>query len=227
MAAACPGPLASCAIATAALCAMPVLRAEAPIAVLEQRALMIANMAQSKPTHGLALTLAYFPADWQAEAIAAAAREAAGLLGQCGVAIVRARLVSLRAPDRYRDFHTPESRVLAGTLRLPTPAVYFVAGTRQDPAFDAEAIGRANSGTRPELTDTVWVARGARDPGLVLAHELAHVLMDSGEHSAQPGNLMREDTAPGNDRLDPAQCERLRAVGTRNGLLSPVAPGSR
>ena len=56
----------------------------------------------------------------------------------------------------------------------------------------------------------------------MLAHELVHVLMDSGDHSDEAGNLMREDTAPGNPRLDEAQCSRLRATATANGLLQPV-----
>jgi len=122
---------------------------------------------------------------------------------------------------RFRYFHTPTSRELASKLRPGTPAVYFADGTRQDPAFDAEAIGRGNSRTRPELRDTVWVMRGARDLGVVLAHELAHVLMDSGEHSEEPGNLMREESAPGNTKLSESQCARLRTIGKANGLLLP------
>ena len=54
-----------------------------------------------------------------------------------------------------------------------------------------------------------------------MTHELVHVLMDSGEHSEEPDNLMRDETAPGNSRLSMAQCKRLREVGTANGLLSP------
>ena len=128
----------------------------------------------------------------------------------------------LEAPARYRVFDTPTSRELARELALSKPTIYFVAGTRQQPAFDAEAIGRGNSATRPELKDTVWVARGARDLDIVLAHELAHVLMDSGAHSGEPANLMREDTAPDNTRLNQAQCTRLRETATANGLLQPV-----
>jgi hypothetical protein len=100
--------------------------------------------------------------------------------------------------------------------------VFFVDATRQQPAFDAEAIGRGNSRTRPELADTVWIVRDARDPGVALAHELAHVLMDSGEHSDEPGNLMREETAPASTRLTDAQCARLRETGRANGLLRPA-----
>jgi hypothetical protein len=54
----------------------------------------------------------------------------------------------------------------------------------------------------------------------VLAHELAHVLMDSGAHSEEPGNLMRDETMPGNTRLSSAQCAKLRETGTASGLLT-------
>lgn len=179
------------------------------------------------PSHHLQLTLAYFGDSWTPTAIEVALGEGARILGQCGVAIAKVELALIAAPARYRDFHTPESRELARALGLPKPTVYFVGGTRQRPAFEAEAIGRGNSGTRPELRDTVWITRGARDLEIVLAHELAHVLMDSGAHSDEPDNLMREDTAPRNRRLSAAQCARLRETATANGLLSPVAPGSR
>ena len=58
-----------------------------------------------------------------------------------------------------------------------------------------------------------------RDPGIALAHELAHVLMDSGEHSDAERNLMREETSPRNRSLSAAQCTRLRDTGRANGLL--------
>ncbi|MEK7862136.1 MAG: hypothetical protein AAB295_02605 [Chloroflexota bacterium] len=203
------------------LAAVPALaRDSGSIAVLERRELAIERVAGS-PSHHLRLTLAYFEdGGWAPEAIHAAVRESAQILGQCGVALARVELVSIDAPVRFRDFHTPVSRELARTLPLARPAVYFVAGTRQRPAFDAEAIGRGNSRTRPELRDTVWVTRGTRDLGIVLAHELAHVLMDSGDHTEVPGNLMHEDTAPENTRLSEAQCARLREKGSANGLLT-------
>jgi hypothetical protein len=202
------------------------VRADAPIAVLERRALPIPR-EETATTHGMTVVLAFFGDLWRADTIASALHESARIFGQCGVAITSAELVRLDAPPRFRDFDTPASRELARALQLPKPTVYFVAGTRQHPAFEAEAIGRANSGTRPELADTVWVTRGARDLGIVLAHELAHVLMDSGEHSDEPANLMREDTTPRNTRLDAAQCARLRETATANGLLKPLAPGFR
>jgi len=191
------------------------------IAVLERRNVQL-DAGQGSPSHALRLTLVYLDGTgWTPDAIAEAARESARILGQCGLNLKTAELVRVAAPRRFHDFQTPASRELAATLRLERPTVYFVAGTGQRPAFDAEAIGRGNSRSRPELRDTVWVTRGTRDLGIAVTHELAHVLTDSGEHSNEPNNLMRDETAPGNTRLSPAQCARLRQTGTANGLLSP------
>jgi hypothetical protein len=155
---------------------------------------------------------------WTRERPIAALREAAAILAQCGVAIGGAQIETLAAPA-FLDFSTPAARELARAHPVAKPAVYLVRGTKSRPAFDAEAIGRGNSRTRPEIADTVWMTAGTRDPGIALAHELAHVLMDSGGHSEEEGNLMREETSPRNTTLDAAQCERLRETGRRNGLL--------
>lgn len=159
---------------------------------------------------------------WAAATIIAAIAQSAQILGQCGISLAQAELVRISAPDRYSYLQTQVSRELARALPLPKPAIYFVVGTRQRPAFDAEAIGRANSRTRPELTNTVWVTYGIRDLPIAIAHELAHVLMDSGEHSDDPQNLMRADTAPDKTQLTDAQCARLRGTGIANGLLQPL-----
>lgn len=176
--------------------------------------------APRNATHQLTLTLVYFTGGkWSRDAVVGVAGSAAEILQQCGVRLRQVEVVRVDAPQRYHYLDTPVSRELARTLALPKPAVYFVADTRQQPAFDAEAIGRGNSHTRPELADSVWVTRATRDVGIALAHELSHVLMDSGEHVDLPGNLMRDDTAPENTRLTGAQCGQMRAVATKNGLL--------
>lgn len=174
-------------------------------------------------THGLRLTLIIFrDTAWEPETILAAAKSMAPLFGQCGVRIAAAELRLLDAPPRFRYYQTPVSRELARLAPMPRPAIYFVADTLNRPAFDAEAIGRANSGNRPELADTVWVAAGTRDLHIALAHELAHVLMDSGAHSDEPGNLMQSETTPGNTRLTAVQCAQMRSTAERNGLLAPL-----
>lgn len=175
------------------------------------------------PTHALRLSLAFFPdAGWSADAAIDAARTAAMILGQCGIIISAVELNRLAGAERYRYYDTPVARELARLVPLSRPTVYFVADTLQRPAFDAEAIGRGNSRTRPELADTVWITRATRDLGIALAHELAHVLMDRGDHVEEPGNLMRGDTSPENTRLSAAQCTQLRDTATGNGLLQII-----
>ena len=204
------------------LAALPVLAQDLEaISILERREVALASVPGS-PAHELRLTLAYLEGTgWTPGAIVNAANGSARILGQCGLELKAVELVRVAAPSRFHDFLTPASRELAAALQLGKPTVYFIAGTRQRPAFDAEAVGRGNSRTRPELRDTVWITRGTRDLGIAMTHELVHVLMDSGEHSDEPDNLMRDETAPGNSRLSLAQCARLREVGTANGLLSP------
>lgn len=205
-----------------ALLAGSLAAAAQEITVLERQSLALPGGSLPGPT--LTLTLAYLEGSgWSAPPIEAAVRETGKILAQCGVVLARVELLRIGAPARFRDFHVPVARELARTLPLPRPAVYFVADTRQRPAFDAEAIGWSNSRTRPELADTVWITRATRDLGIALAHELAHVLMDSGEHSIDPGNLMNAETAPQNMRLSPDQCARLNHNATANGLLRPPA----
>jgi hypothetical protein len=156
---------------------------------------------------------------WTGGRIEGVLREAGAILARCGVTVERGSPVALNVPPELMDFSTPAARELARTHPVARPAVYFVRDTKSRPAFDAEAIGRGNSRTRPEIADTVWMTVAARDPGIVLAHELAHVLMDSGDHSDEEGNLMRDETSSRNKSLSPGQCARLRDTGKANGLL--------
>ena len=173
-------------------------------------------------SHDLALQLVAFSGTrWSIEAIIAAMDDVAPLLAPCGVALNRVELQVLRAPRALRDYYTPVSRKLVRAVEVTKPAIFFVEDTRNRPAFDAEAIGRSNAATRPELSDTIWIAYGSRDLAHVIAHELVHVLSDSGAHSEEPGNLMQEETSTSNRRLDEAQCAKLRATGEANGLLTP------
>ncbi|MGH8683104.1 MAG: hypothetical protein ACREVP_16525 [Burkholderiales bacterium] len=175
-------------------------------------------------SHRLQLEVFTFrDATWRPEVILHAVRAIGPILAQCGVWLERAELKRLDGGDpRLRYLAAPVSRDLVRRLQPAKPAVFFVRDTRHQPAFDAEAFGRGNTATRPELAGTVWVTAPVRDLPVALAHELAHVLMDSGEHSLEPGNLMREATAPDATRLAPEQCRRIAANGTENGWLQRV-----
>ena len=169
------------------------------------------------------LAMVYFTATaWRKENIFDAVKTAARILGQCGIKIQSADLHLLDAPDGFKYYFVPVSREFVRIAPYPKPTVYFVKDTLQAERFDAEAIGRSNSMNRPELRDTVWVALGAKDLGVSLAHELAHLLMDSGEHVDEPENLMGEETTPRNIKLNAVQCDRMRKEGSENGLLKPV-----
>jgi hypothetical protein len=195
---------------------------EGPIAVLKEETLDLSRPFGGAQAARLELQVhaVYFSGGgWEREVLVESLREGVPLLAQCGVQLAHARLVLVDAPRKYQFYFAPVSREFARRAAFPTPTVYFVRDTLNHPGFDAEAIGLANSRTRPELANSVWVTLGTPDLAIALAHELAHVLMDSGEHSAQAGNLMRADTAPGNTVLDANQCERLRRRGLQNGLL--------
>ena len=195
--------------------------AQPEIVLVERRSLADAELGASEAfTHRLHLTVVNVEGSgWMRERALQALREAAAILGQCGIAMAGAEWLTLSAPPGFVDFSTPAARELARRYPVARPAIYLVRDTRSRPAFDAEAIGRGNSRSRPEIADTVWITVATRDAGIVLAHELAHVLMDSGEHSDEPGNLLRDQTAAGNKALSAAQCERLRETGSKNGLL--------
>jgi hypothetical protein len=67
------------------------------------------------------------------------------------------------------------------------------------------------------------MTEGITDTGIGLAHEIAHVLIDSGEHVDFPQNVMRADTSPENMKFTDTQCETMRRVGMEGELLKPLS----
>ncbi len=85
--------------------------------------------------------------------------------------------------------------------------------------FDGEAFGRANTRRRPWVQDSVWLMDGIEDAGIALAHELYHVLTNSGEHNQIANNLMQARTSQGSTVLEPTQCEAAIRTAEKNQLL--------
>ena len=210
-----------CVTALLLVVGMSALAAE-PVSVVETRAVPKEQLPIARgASHDLDLSLYTFQgARWERHEILAAVLDSVRVLAQCGVALAGAELRLLEAPRRFHFYSTPVSRELLREIAVSKPALFFVDDTLNRPAYDAEAIGLENAATRRELANTVWLAYGARDLPLALAHELVHVLSDSGEHSDEPGNLMRAETSPQNTHLSDAQCERVRSRGEANGLLT-------
>ncbi len=174
-------------------------------------------------THTIALDVAVLSAtNWRIPEIHRAVGRAAEILGQCEVSITRARVRMVEAPRRLRYLDDTWSRQLVKRLEPARPAVFFVEETLREPAFEAEAFGQGNTRRIPAMRDTVWITRAAKEVGVVLAHELFHVLADLGRHETDPGNLMHERSDGRNTRLHDWQCERLRRVATAFGLAEPV-----
>ena len=174
-------------------------------------------------SHTLALDLVILGGTgWEIPRIHRAVGRAAEIIAQCGVVVARARVRMVEAHRRFRYLDDTWSRQLVERLAPARPAVFFVEDTLREPAFEAEAFGQGNTRRRPGMRDTVWITRAARPLGVVLAHELFHVLADLGQHEADPGNLMHERTDGGNTRLHGWQCERLRKVSTAFKLVAPV-----
>ena len=193
-----------------------------PIQVIETRSVPPEKLPRpGAATHDLKLSLYGFKnSRWSPEDITVAVLDALPLIAQCGVAVASLELRIIDAPVRFRFFSTPVSRELLREFTVVKPALLFVDDTYSEPAYDAEAVGLSNAQTRPELSNTIWFAHGARDLPLAIAHELVHVLSDSGDHSDAPGNLMRPATGAANTRLTDAQCNRLRSTAEANGLIT-------
>jgi hypothetical protein len=174
-------------------------------------------------THRLTPTLVVMEgAGWEMEAIREAAGMAVQILAQCGVEMSRVEVLRMDGPERFKVYRNDWSSELISKLEPRRPAVFFVRDTLQEIAFDAEAIGRSNGRRRPQLIDTVWMTAAVSDPGVALAHELYHVLANSGRHDTEAGNLMYEQTSGANTVLRASQCLRMLQVGTAFNTLKPV-----
>ena len=159
---------------------------------------------------------------WRAEQLPPMVAETGRLLAGCGVVLRRAIVREVFAPRRLRHFSSLHSSELMRVAPPTRPAVFLVDDTLEPEPFEAEAIGRGNGGRRRSLIDSVWMTRAIRQPGLVMAHELVHLLADSGAHSDDPANLMSAESARSEGLLDDAQCARVLERGLATGLLTPL-----
>ncbi len=163
-------------------------------------------------------------AGWSLAQVRSASRRAAHTLAQCDINMSAVTLNVLAVPEPLKFFRDDTATTLVRSHPVSRPAVFFVKGSLQSVEFEGEAIGRANSRGRVELADSVWLVHDVQHPGVALAHELVHVLGDSGAHSDKPGNLMHESTSAHGDLLTQGQCQDLVSAGLANGLLKRSHP---
>ncbi|MDH3690034.1 MAG: S8 family serine peptidase [Gammaproteobacteria bacterium] len=157
---------------------------------------------------------------WDESSIQSMVTETATILAQCNIMLNEARVVVAEVSPYLLDLAMGTAKTLVDTIALPHPTVYLVRDTKMEIPFGGEAFGRANTETRTWLRDSVWLTASISDPGVALAHELFHVIANSGEHVRESGNLMGEQTSPGNTALFRHQCDLARQQGLAAGLLT-------
>ncbi len=165
---------------------------------------------------------------WGEQEVSEVLEQAQTLLIDCGIRFADVQLRQISAPDYLRDLETGASRTLMDAVRFSGAerrvAVVFSRDTRMSTPFDAEAFGKGNTRARPWLTDSVWLTLALQDRDIALAHELFHVLSNSGHHVQTRGNLMLNRTTGNNRTLEPEQCELARSHSLYAGLTYRIDP---
>ena len=170
--------------------------------------------AISNETQGmqvLPLTVWALGDSWASKDIEAAIKQASMVLAQCDIAIPTLTVKRITAADHLMDLSVSSAHTLFAKLRPRgrnhPAAIVFARDTAMLEAFDGEAFGRGNTRRRPWMRDSVWLTAGISDAGIGLAHELYHVLANSGEHNQIKNNLMQPYTQAGATELTAQQCE--------------------
>lgn len=154
-------------------------------------------------------------AGWGRDRILRAVHEVEDIFGQCGVVVTAEPVYRLKAPSRYRKLDPfMQARILS---RLPSTrpiALLVDQTTDRDVAYSyLDSAPTASRGS-------AWVTRNGHPActGVLLAHELGHILLNSARHSDDPDNLMSHTCTVSNvagfrpvARLSGSQCDQLRA----------------
>ncbi|MCP4333758.1 MAG: S8/S53 family peptidase [Gammaproteobacteria bacterium] len=156
---------------------------------------------------------------WSVTRIGKALHEAYRILAQCGIVPGDVSSYAIRADDYLLDLSTGSARSLLEATAARQPTVVFARETRMEQAYLGEAFGIGNTERRPWLANSVWLMLDVDDAGIALAHELYHVLANSGAHVEDRPSLMQRDTRPESTELTLRQCRLAQRSGVKLGLL--------
>ena len=158
---------------------------------------------------------------WTKKLLTNASTRSTEILGQCGIGVPTINLITLKTSEKYKDPDRSQRIDLARSISPAAKPLVFFIRSAGDVTKDAFSYGRSNTRSA-ELKDTVWVKSELTDiAGVALAHELIHILSNSGEHINEPGNLMNEDADTTTVKLKPDQCNNIVRLGVENGFLNP------
>jgi hypothetical protein len=185
---------------------------------------------QNRPQTGVAfkhelvpLTLLWIEdAGWEMETLISAVAGAARIYRQCGVRFTGVSIRLIRAPREMHYHDTRNAIALTNAVSPSAPAAWFMRDSLQQPSFDAQAIGRSNTPRGSGLANTLWMTSHLEHPAVALAHELYHILANTGAHVPEKGNLMNLNTSPGGTKLWDWQCDRLIKTATAFELIKPA-----
>jgi len=169
----------------------------------------------------LQLEVLRLDASWSAQQLAATLQQAYRILAQCDIGPGPLEVYAIAADDYLQDLATGTARSLLEAVDARRPTVVFARDTHMQEAYLGEAFGLGNTRLRPWLANSVWLMRDVDDAGIALAHELYHVLANSGAHVEGEANLMQADTRPDSTALTAQQCRAAQVSGQANGLLTP------
>ncbi|MDZ7839924.1 MAG: hypothetical protein U5R46_03755 [Gammaproteobacteria bacterium] len=153
-------------------------------------------------------------AGWEWPGIERAVRQVEEIFGQCGVAVTVGHIYLLSAPDDFLELDESMQSRLLDRLPESRPAALLVGRTTdQDTAYSYLVSAPVPS------RGTAWVTRASRPVclGVLLAHELGHILLNTARHNRDPENLMSYTCTISNiqrsaigARLSASQCRQLR-----------------
>jgi hypothetical protein len=169
--------------------------------------------------HRLPLDIFVLSDQWQQSPIELALREANRILLQCDVQIEIRHWYLADTPTYLQNLSTGNALTLRNTLPAYDLAVFFADDTHMQTAFDAEAFGAGNTRNRPWMKNTLWITAQTTDLGIALAHELFHIMTNSGSHTNAENNLMRDRTTSSNTLLTAQQCQAALAYSSDSGLI--------
>jgi len=156
---------------------------------------------------------------WTQQKIGKALQTAYDILWQCNLLSDEVRVRAVSGDDYLRDLSTGSAYTLLGAAKSRYATVVFARDTRMQAQFAGEAFGIGNTRMRPWLANSVWMMLDIDDPGIALAHELYHLLVNDGAHVEGSANLMQGRTRPDSTTLTPEQCQLAVVNGIANGLL--------
>ena len=190
-------------------------------APVEKRALPDLDLKLPSTGSGLRISLDLLVLDsrWSRQRIEQAVQQAFVILAQCELVPGEISIHSISADDYLRDLSTGTARTMFEAVGTPRPSVVFARDTLMQAAYLGEAFGLGNTRMRPWLANSVWLMLDIEDAGIALAHELYHVIANSGAHVEGVANLMQPRTRPESLALTAEQCRLAQVNGIGNQLL--------